>query len=123
MSIERKEVLNEDQSIGYIESVFNSDNVLKTTYFPQSQRLYIAFSRGHTYANVSPEMYQEFENADSQGKFFYKKINNNNAYPYRKEFTLYPNEVKELKTIVEARKDEWLDNAIENQIDGELEDE
>ena len=106
MLIERKEILNEDQSIGYVESVFNSDNVLKTTYFTQSQRLYIAFGRGHTYSyeNISPEFYQEFENADSQGKFFHSKINNNKRYPFRKEFTLYPTEVQELKRIVEENK-------------------
>ena len=106
MLVERKEFLNEDQSVGYIESVFNSDNVLKTTYFPQTQRLYIAFSRGHTYSygNVSPELYQEFENAESQGKFFHKNINNNKMYPVRKEFTLYPNEVKDLKQIIENHK-------------------
>lgn len=106
MLVERKEVLNEDQTIGYIESVFNSDNVLKTTYFPNNQRLYIAFSRGHTYSygNISPELYEEFENAESQGKFFHKKINNNKMFPVRKEFTLYPNEVKDLKQIVETNK-------------------
>jgi hypothetical protein len=106
MLIERKEVLNEDESVGYIEAVFNSDNVLKTTYFLGIRRLYIAFSRGHTYSygNVSKELYDEFENAESQGKFFHTKINKNNLYPYRKEFTLYPNEVKELKQIVEDHK-------------------
>ena len=106
MLIERKEVLNEDNSIGYIEAVFNSDNVLKTTYFPGIRRLYIAFSRGHTYSygNVSKELYDEFENAESQGKFFHTKINKNKLYPYRKEFTLYPNEVQELKQIVEDHK-------------------
>lgn len=125
MLVERNEILNEDNSIGYIESIFNSDNVLKTTYFPQSQRLYIAFSRGHTYSygNINFELYREFENADSQGKFFYMKINNNKAHPFRKEFTLYPNEVKELKTIVEAKKDEWHKNIIQNQNDEDLDDE
>lgn len=105
MLIERKEILNEDKSIGYIESIFNSDNVLKTTYFPAMQRLYIAFNRGHTYSygNISNEIYCEFENADSQGKFFYKNINNKKEYPYRKEFTLYPYEVKNLKEIVESK--------------------
>ena len=106
MLVERKEILNEDKSIGYIEAVFNSDNVLKTTYFPQAQRLYIAFSRGHTYSygNLPRETYNEFEAADSQGKYFHKNINNKNRYPTRKEFTLYPNEVKELKQIVEDNK-------------------
>ena len=108
MLVERKEFQEEDGKIGYIESVFNSGNVLKTTYFPNNQRLYIAFSRGHTYSygNVSPELYLEFEEADSQGKFFHKKINNNKMHPSRKEFTLYPNEVKDLKQIVEDNKPE-----------------
>jgi hypothetical protein len=108
MLVERKEVLNEDKSIGYIESVFNSGNVLKTTYFSESQRLYIAFNRGHTYSygNISPEFYQEFEKNESQGKFFYSRINNNKEYPFRLEFTLYPNEVKELKQILENKKNE-----------------
>jgi len=106
MLVERKEILNEDKSIGYIEAVFNSDNVLKTTYFPQAQRLYIAFSRGHTYSygNFSKELYGEFEAAESQGKFFHKNINNKSKFPTRKEFTLYPNEVKDLKEIVENKK-------------------
>ena len=30
-----------------------------------------------------------------------KRINKNPKHPYRKEFTLYPTEVKELKEIVE----------------------
>jgi len=107
MLVERKEFQEKDGTLGYIESVFNSDNVLKTTYFPNNQRLYIAFSRGHTYSygNISPELYKEFEDSDSQGKFFHRKINNNKAYPARKEFTLYPNGVKDLKEIVKVYKE------------------
>lgn len=106
MLVERKEHKEKDNSVGYIECVFVSDNILKTTYFPNIQRLYIAFSRGHTYSygNFSPEKYQEFEEADSQGKYFHKEINNKNKYPARKEFTLYPNEVKDIKIIVENNK-------------------
>jgi len=108
MLIERKEFQEVDGSVGYIESVFNSRNVLKTTYFSNIQRLYIAFNRGHTYSygNVDPEQYQEFEEAESQGKFFHKKINGNKMHPARKEFTLYPNEVKDLNQIVEDNKPE-----------------
>ena len=112
MLVERKDYNDEETgNIGYIESVFNSDNVLKTTYFPQSQRLYIAFGRGHTYSygNIKTELYEEFENAESQGKFFHKKINNNKAYPARKEFTLYPEEIKGLKLIVENSKIDEVD--------------
>lgn len=108
MLVERKEHNDADGNLGYIESVFDSGNILKTTYFPNNQRLYIAFSRGHTYSygNVSPELYEEFEDAESHGKFFHRKINNNNSHPARKEFTLYPNEVQELKQIVEDNKPE-----------------
>ena len=108
MLVERKEVLNEDESLGYIESVFKSDNILKTTYFPDIQRLYIAFSRGDTYSygNIDSEFYEEFEDAESHGKFFYKNINKKKQYPYRKEFTLYPNEVNDIKEVVENFKPE-----------------
>jgi hypothetical protein len=106
MLIERKEVLNEDGTVGYIEAIFNSDNILKTTYFRQAQRLYIAFNRGGTYSyeNVTPELYEEFENAESQGKFFHQKLKNGNKHPYRKEFTLYPSEIAEAKQIIEEHK-------------------
>ena len=108
MLVERKEVLNEDESLGYIESVFKSDNILKTTYFPDMQRLYISFSRGDTYSygNIDIDFYEEFEDAESHGKFFYKNINKKKQYPYRKEFTLYPNEVTDSKEIGENFKPE-----------------
>ena len=109
MIVERKEHKENDNNVGYIECVFESENILKTTYFPNIQRLYIAFSRGHTYSygNVSLEKYKEFEEADSQGKFFHQQINNKTKYPVRKEFTLYPNEINDLKIIIENNK---LDN-------------
>lgn len=108
MIVERKQFQEEDGSLGYIECVYSSGNVLKTTYFPNNKRLYIAFNRGHTYSygNIDPKQYQEFEEAESQGKFFHKKINGNKMHPARKEFTLYPNEVKDLKQIVEDNKPE-----------------
>ena len=106
MLIERKDYKETDGSIGYIESLFESGNVLKTTYFPQQERLYIAFSRGHTYSygNITPELYDEFENNYSQGIFFHNRINNKKEFPSRKEFNLYPTEVKELKEIIENKK-------------------
>lgn len=108
MLVERKEYQEKDGRIGYIESVFNSGNVLKTTYFPNNQRLYIAFSRGDTYSygNISPEFYQEFEDCESQGKFFFKNIVNNKKYPTRKEFTLYPNEIGDIRKIINENNTE-----------------
>ena len=111
MIVERNEILTEDGTIGYIETVFKSENILKTTYFPKDNRLYIAFSRGDTYsyANITPEFYQEFENAESHGKFFYKNINR--KYIYRKEFTLYPTEVKDINEVVKNHKSEEDDES------------
>lgn len=108
MLIERKEIKNEDGSIGYIESIFKSENILKTTYFPLTKKLYISFGRGgvYSYSNITTKLYDEFENADSHGKFFRKKIYNKDEYPFRKEFTLYPNEVKDIKENINKLIDE-----------------
>ena len=106
MIVERKEFKETDGSVGYIESVYQSGNILKTTYFPTMNRLYISFSRGGTYSyeHITPEIYNEFENADSQGTYLSSKIKNNKDFPFRKEFTLYPEELKSVKMIVEEFK-------------------
>jgi hypothetical protein len=107
MLVERKEYKNDDKTIGYYESIYNSSNVLKTTYFPHNNRLYVSFNRGGTYSyeNVNEDLYLEFENAESQGKFLREKIiKKPDEFPYRKEFTLYPQEIKDLKLIVEQNK-------------------
>ena len=104
MLIERKEILNEDGSVGYVESIFKSSNILKTVYFPKNKRLYISFNRGNTYSygNVSEEFYKEFEDAESHGKFFFKNIKSKpKDYPYRMEFSLYPREIEDVKKIIE----------------------
>jgi hypothetical protein len=107
MLVEEKIFKEEDGTIGYYDSIFDSSNVLQSTYFPNQRRLYISFNRGgvYSYGNVDNELFEEFKNAESQGKFFIKEIKTkSDKYPYRKEFTLYPEEVKELKLIVENSK-------------------
>ena len=92
----------------YYEAVYDSTNILQTTYFPHAHLLYISFNRGgvYSYGNVSPELYEEFKAAESQGIFFAKTIKSQpTKYPYRKEFTLYPEEVKSLKEEVDEHKD------------------
>lgn len=95
----RKEFNDPDGSIGYIESIYFSDNVLKSTFFPKTKMMYIAFNRGaiYSYSNIDDVIYDEFENAESQGVYFYKNINKKDKYPSRKEFTLYPEELQEIK--------------------------
>ena len=101
MLVTREEFLNEDGSLGYVESVFKSANILNTVYFAKTQKLYITFSRGNTYlyTEVDLDFYKRFENAESNGKFFHQHIKN--KVPFYKEFTIYPHEVQELKEIVE----------------------
>lgn len=121
MLVEREDFKEEDGSLAYIESVFNSDNVLKTTYFPTLARLYIAFNRGGTYSysNISPEFYKEFEEADSQGKFFHVNINRKKEYPFRKEFTLYPSEIEPLRERVNEFKKKIEELKLENKEEDE----
>lgn len=106
MIVDKKEILNEDGSIGYVELLIKSDNILKTTYFPKDNRLYISFSKGgqtYSYSNISLDLYGEFEQAESHGSFFHKRIRNNDSYPFRKEFTLYPNEITDAKSIINEK--------------------
>lgn len=109
MLIEKKEI-KEVEGMSYIEAVFDSTNILKTTYFPQEERLYISFGRGQTYSygRINEEVYERFEKAGSQGKFFVDEIKNNTEkHPFRKEFSLYPREIEEIrKIIIENKKKE-----------------
>jgi len=106
MLVERKEVLNENGDLGYVESIFKSANILKTVYFVDAEKLYITFSRGTTYlyTEIPLEFYKRFEDAESNGKFFHQHIKG--KVPFYKEFTYYPNEVQELKEIIENFKPE-----------------
>lgn len=108
MLVKREEILNEDGSLGYVESVFKSENILKITYFVDAHRLYIAFSRGDTYVyeNITPEFYQEFEEAESNGKFFHKRINKKPQYPTRRVFGLNHYEIEGFKKIIEEYDNE-----------------
>ena len=104
-----KEEKKEQRDGTYYEAVYDSTNILQTTYFPHASLLYISFNRGgvYSYGNVTPELYEEFKAAESQGIFFAKEIKSQpKKYPYRKEFTLYPEEVKSLKEEVEEKNNQ-----------------
>lgn len=126
MLVKEKKFQEEDGSIGYYDAVYDSTNILGTTYFPQRNALYISFNRGgvYSYANVTPELYEEFKAAESQGKFFAQTIKSQaKKHPYRKEFTLYPQEVADLKEVVDKNKEE-MEEIIseENGLTFELSD-
>lgn len=107
MIILREEKIEENNEIGYIDVIFDSSNILKTTYFPKKSKLYIHFKRGGTYSylNIDSEFYNKFENAESQGKFLAKEIRPNaKKYPFKKEYTLQEYEINEINIIIENHK-------------------
>ena len=107
MLVERKDHFEEDGSIGYIDSIFDSSNILLTIFFPKLKRLYIGFNRGgvYRYSNFSQEDYDKFELAESQGKHFHKEIKNNSNFIFNKEFNLLPHEIEDAKKkIIEYKK-------------------
>ena len=104
MLVKEKVFQNDDGSIGYYNALYSSSNILETTYFVKTNKLYISFNRGGVYSfdNVRDELYADLRDSDSQGIFFAKNIKNHpELYPFRKEFTLYPSEVDGLKEIVD----------------------
>ena len=106
--IVEKNVFNDpDGSVGYIECIYNSENVLMSIFFPKTNILYISFNRGHTYKylNINEEKYKEFENSESQGKFFFKEINNKKEHPHSREYNLYQNELEFAKNIIKEWKE------------------
>lgn len=108
MIVKKTTHLEEDQSEGYIECIYDSSNILMSVYFPKNNLLYISFNRGgvYSYTNVDRELYDNFENSDSQGKFFVNEIKKNSIHEVRKEYTLYTSEVEDAKKIL----NEWKEN-------------
>jgi hypothetical protein len=100
MLLERKEYFDEDQSLGYVESIFKSENILATIYFPKKNKLYVTFSRGNTYSylNVNDNFYKRFEDSESQGKFLHENLlKEKQKYPYYKEYKLMDFEINNIK--------------------------
>ena len=95
-----------------IKNIIESANLAKTEYDVETECMIAEFKNGskYEYEKVPHKIYAQFRLSESQGKFFYKRINNKKEYPFHKEFTLYPNEVKELKEIVENKKESIEDN-------------
>lgn len=97
-----------DGSIGYYETIYDSSNILTSTYFPKTNILFIAFNKGsvYSYGNISSEIFENFKNSESQGKFFIKEIKNNpNKYPFLKEFKLFESEINDAKKIIKEWKE------------------
>lgn len=106
MIVEKNTYNDPDGSLGWIECIFDSSNILISTYFPKTQTLYIAFNRGgvYMYGNVDMEVYQKFETSDSQGKFFVSEIKNNPNFPYQKSYKLFESEIERAKEVIKEWK-------------------
>lgn len=107
MIVQKKTHTEEDGETGYVECIFDSSNILMSTYFPLTETLYVSFNRGgvYSYGSVDQELYDQFESSDSQGKFFMKEIKTAN-HPFRKEFKLFESEITAAKDIL----NEWKEN-------------
>lgn len=90
-----------------IEAIYDSSNLLKTTYLPKQQILYIYFKKGivYSYYNVDMVVYTELETAESQGIYHNKFLKSNNKFPYSKEFKMLNFEIQNInEEIQEALK-------------------
>lgn len=81
---------------------FDSSTILQTVYYSDKQFLYIFFKKGNVYSYqpISKDLYESFENANSQGKFLSTHIKNNPNIAYRKETSLKEHE---LKSIIDSK--------------------
>jgi hypothetical protein len=81
---------------------FDSSTILQTVYYHDKQFLYIFFKKGNVYSYqpISKEIYDGFENAESQGKYLNMYVKKNPLIAYRKETTLKENE---LKAIIDSK--------------------
>lgn len=106
MIVEKNTFNDQDGSLGWIECIYDSTNILSSIYFPKTKILYISFNRGMTYKyfNIEESLYYQFENSDSQGKFFVKNIKNDINLIYSKEFKLYESEIKDAKDKIKKWK-------------------
>jgi hypothetical protein len=108
MIIDKKTHFEDDNTIGYVDIIFESSSVLKTTYFPKKEKLYVHFKRGGTYSylNVNNNLFEQFVLADSQGKFLAKEIKSKpKDFPYKKEFTLSEREINEINNLIKEHKE------------------
>lgn len=91
-------LLRRQEENGVVEALFNSSNLFKSLYLKENRIMYVFFKKGgvYSYYNVDSEVYDEFEQAESQGEFFSQKIKNNGQYPHSKEFKMKDFEINDL---------------------------
>jgi hypothetical protein len=106
MLVDRKEYLSENENETFLEGYFDSSNIVKTIYFPTRQFLYIIFKNAlvYSYSCVTKELYDKFEKAESQGKFFVANMRKNSEYQHHREFKMYEFEMSDIFKLIEEKK-------------------
>lgn len=64
----------------------SSSTIEKVWYDRHTKTMMVQFKKGcaYLYYGIQPELYDEFEKADSAGKFFAEHVKHNYDYPYVK---------------------------------------
>lgn len=107
MLLDRKVIKREGDQTTLIESHFDSTNILKTNYIPEKNYMFIFFNKlVYSFSGISPELYEKFEQAESQGKFFINEIKKKpKVYNYVREYKLMEFEKKDINDIIKSLKD------------------
>ncbi len=116
MLLKRVVQLDKEGKEDVVEAIYDSSNLLKTTYLPKQQILYIYFKKGivYSYYNVGKVIYTEFELAESQGIYHNKQLKNNAKFPYSKEFKMLNFEIQNINEEIE----EALKNKLNESNNG-----
>lgn len=105
MLLEKREITeNSTSKEKYIESFFDSSNIINSIYFPSKKDLFVVFRGGRTYkfVNVEEEIHDSFILAESQGKYFNSNIKN--KIEYEKYFVMKDYEMEELQQKIDKLK-------------------
>jgi len=79
-----------EEKDNYIESIYDSSNIVASKYIRESEILYIIFKNNkvYSYTPVNEELFNQFQLNESQGKFFISHIKNNPEISTIKEDSL-----------------------------------
>lgn len=100
------------QNDNIIECLYESTNLLKTTYIKDKEKLYVYFRKGYvySYSNVEHMLYEQFETSESQGIFLSEYIIKDKVYPSFKEFKMMNFEIDDIEKTINEIKDNGKPN-------------
>lgn len=95
-----------DENENVVVCQYESSNILQSIYYKKLNKLVLMYGKGdlYEYKNIGKDLYEEFENTDSQGKFVYKNLSTNKDVIYNKLYKVSQQEVTAIKENVEKHK-------------------